>query len=92
MKKFLMTAFLFIGLSTAVDAAKLTANSPFGPISIEVNDGVPPREVFMPGATPMSGSFPVHYDDGRIQTTFPLYFDGGTTMQDIIDFLVAWFF
>lgn len=92
MKKFLMTAFLFIGLCTTVDAAKLTANSPFGPISIEVNDGVPPRDVFMPGATPMSGSFPVYYDDGIVQTSFTLYFSDGVTMDDIINFLIAVFF
>ncbi len=87
-----MTALLFIGLYTSVNAAKLTGTSPFGEINIEVNDGTPPHQLIMPGATTMSGSFPVTYDDGRTRVTFPVYFDDSTTFEDILNALIDLFF
>ncbi len=87
-----MLVLFMIGLFISVNAATLKADSPFGPINLQVQDGIkPPPAVVMPGATPMSGSFPVYYDDGNIRAEFRLYYSDGVTMQDIIDFLV-WFF
>lgn len=87
-----MMTLLFIGLYTSVNAATITGQSPYGNINIQVNDGIPPKQVILPGATTMSSSFPVTYDDGKIHVTFPVYYDDGTTFEDILRALIDLFF
>jgi hypothetical protein len=91
MKKVLLSILILVSILTSASAATISGDSPWGKFNIEVKDGVPPSELILPGATTMSGSFPVTYDDGRTRFTFPLYFDDSTTLDDIVNALIGLF-